>query len=115
MEKDLKQQLIEITAEDLEKIEAALNEHLKPNVELVRDIASHILFSGGKRLRPILMIHCARVCGYNKGLEIEFSPIFEYLHAATLLHDDVVDEAAKRRGKKSCPYQMVTSQSGTDR
>ena len=105
MKKDLKQELIEMMAEDLEKIEAALNEHLKPNVELVRDIASHILFSGGKRLRPILMIHCARICGYDKGAEIEFSPIFEYLHAATLLHDDVVDEAAKRRGKEAAHTQ----------
>ena len=105
MIKNLKQKIIEMTAEDLEKIEVSLNEHLKPNLELVRDIASHILFSGGKRLRPILMVHCARLCGYNKGLEIEFSPIFEYLHAATLLHDDVIDKAEKRRGKKAAHTQ----------
>jgi octaprenyl-diphosphate synthase len=68
---------------------------------LVEKIASHLLFSGGKRLRPLLMIHSARICGYDTGFEILFSIIFEYLHAATLLHDDVVDGAKMRRGKKA--------------
>ncbi|MBU2629724.1 MAG: polyprenyl synthetase family protein [Proteobacteria bacterium] len=92
---------MEIVAEDLEKVEIALEQNLNPNVELVKKIASHLLFSGGKRLRPLLMIHSARLCGYHNGFEIQFSTIFEYLHAATLLHDDVVDEAAVRRGKKA--------------
>lgn len=101
MTKGLKEKIIERTKSDLEKVEAALEENLNPNLELVKEIASHLLFSGGKRLRPLLMIHSARLCGYNNGFEIEFSTIFEYLHAATLLHDDVVDEAEIRRGKKA--------------
>lgn len=101
MIKGLKQRIIEKVAPDLEKIEVALDHQLKPNVELVKEIASHLLFSGGKRLRPLLMIHSARLCGYSKGVEIEFSIIFEYLHAATLLHDDIVDEADIRRGKRA--------------
>lgn len=101
MAKGLKQRIIEQVAPDLEKIERALEFHLNPNVKLVKQIASHLLFSGGKRLRPLLMIHSARLCGYNNDFEIEFSIIFEYLHAATLLHDDVVDEADIRRGKKA--------------
>jgi len=101
MTKGLKQRIREKVAPDFEKIEVALEYHLNPNVELVREIASHLLFSGGKRLRPLLMIHSARLCGYNNGFEIEFSIIFEYLHAATLLHDDVVDEADIRRGEKA--------------
>ena len=101
MTKGLKQRILEKVAPDLKKVEIALEHHLKPNVELVRQIASHLLFSGGKRLRPLLMIHSARLCGYNTGFEIQFSVIFEYLHAATLLHDDVVDEADIRRGKKA--------------
>ncbi|MFA5904350.1 MAG: polyprenyl synthetase family protein [Desulfobacula sp.] len=105
MTKDLKQSIIEMTKEDLEKVETALLNHLNPNLDLVREIASHLLFSGGKRLRPLLMIHSARLCGYTGGSEIEFSTIFEYLHAATLLHDDVVDKADTRRGKKAAHTQ----------
>ena len=106
MSSSLKQKIIEQVTPDLEKVEIALEHNLKPNLELVKKIASHLLFSGGKRLRPLLMIHCARLCGYqpsggHNDFEIEFSVIFEYLHAATLLHDDVVDEADIRRGKKA--------------
>ncbi|MBC2705548.1 polyprenyl synthetase family protein [Desulfobacula sp.] len=109
MTKGLKQRILEKVAPDLKKVEIALEHHLKPNVELVRQIASHLLFSGGKRLRPLLMIHSARLCGYNRGFEIKFSIIFEYLHAATLLHDDVVDEADIRRGKKAAHTKWSAS------
>jgi len=101
MTRAIKQRIIEQVLPDLEKVEQALENNLKPNLDLVKEIASHLLFSGGKRLRPLLMIHSARLCGFNNGFEIEFSTIFEYLHAATLLHDDVVDEADIRRGKKA--------------
>ncbi|MBU0973609.1 MAG: polyprenyl synthetase family protein [Proteobacteria bacterium] len=99
MSSDIKAKIIQQVAPDLVRVEKALEENLSPNLELVRKIASHLLFSGGKRLRPLLMIHSARICGYTSGFEILFSIIFEYLHAATLLHDDVVDEAEMRRGK----------------
>jgi octaprenyl-diphosphate synthase len=105
---DLKQKIIEQVTPDLEKVEVALEHNLKPNLELVKKIATHLLFSGGKRLRPLLMIHCARLCGYHHGFEIEFSVLFEYLHAATLLHDDVVDEADIRRGKKAAHTKWST-------
>ena len=101
MTKGLKQKIIEKVAPDLEEVEVALEENLNPNLKLVKEIASHLLFSGGKRLRPLLMIHSARLCNYDEGFEIEFSVLFEYLHAATLLHDDVVDEAEIRRGEKA--------------
>lgn len=99
MSADLKDRIIRQVAPDLERVEKALEENLEPNVDLVKEIASHLLFSGGKRLRPLLMIHAARLCGYREGFEVLFSILFEYLHAATLLHDDVVDGAAVRRGK----------------
>ncbi len=101
MSSDIKARIIKQMAPDLEQVEKALEENLAPNLDLVRKIASHLLFSGGKRLRPLLMIHSARMCGYATGFEILFSIIFEYLHAATLLHDDVVDEADMRRGKRA--------------
>jgi len=85
--------------DDLEKIEIALKKNLQSHLDLVSEVAGHLLFSGGKRLRPLLIILCARICDYNKGDEISISTAVEYLHAATLLHDDIVDDAALRRGK----------------
>ncbi|MFZ0240066.1 MAG: polyprenyl synthetase family protein, partial [Desulfobacterales bacterium] len=96
---DLKQSIIDRVSEDLVKIESALSANLKPYLELVSDIARHILFSGGKRLRPLLMVISARMCGYAGADTHTFATIFEYLHAATLLHDDLVDGAAMRRGR----------------
>jgi octaprenyl-diphosphate synthase len=99
MRDDLKQSILNRVAEDLAAIESALSENLRPYLELVSDIARHILFSGGKRLRPLLMVISARLCGYAGRDTHKFATIFEYLHAATLLHDDLVDGAAIRRGR----------------
>lgn len=96
---DLKNKILSLIKSDLKEIEVALRENLDPYLDLVHDIASHILFSGGKRLRPLLMILSARMCGYDGDYDKTCSTIFEYLHAATLLHDDIVDEATLRRGK----------------
>ncbi|ACL04926.1 Polyprenyl synthetase [Desulfatibacillum aliphaticivorans] len=95
----LKQEIFEFVEKDLADIERALEANLNPYLDLVRDVASHLLFAGGKRLRPVLMVLSARVCGCNNGEEINLSTVFEYLHAATLLHDDIVDGAETRRGK----------------
>lgn len=95
---DLKTKILFNVNQDLEGIEAALSENLNPYYDLVSRVAKHILFSGGKRLRPLLMVLAARSCGYEGDYDKTFSTIFEYLHAATLLHDDLVDEASLRRG-----------------
>ncbi|MBU4260187.1 MAG: polyprenyl synthetase family protein [Proteobacteria bacterium] len=96
---DLKNKILSMISEDLEEIEHALKENLSPYLDLVSEVASHILFSGGKRLRPMLMILSARICGYKGEKDKTYSTIFEYLHAATLLHDDLIDGATLRRGK----------------
>jgi len=96
---EIKKEIISLAGPDLLLVEQALEANLTPNLDLVRQVAGHLLFAGGKRLRPLLMIHAARMCGFQTGQEIEFSTIFEYLHAATLLHDDVVDGSDTRRGK----------------
>ena len=96
---DLKHKILERVKSDLEEIEVALEQNLNPYFDLVSQIAGHILFSGGKRLRPLLMVLSARISGYDGSYDKVFSTIFEYLHAATLLHDDLVDEATLRRGK----------------
>lgn len=96
---DLKTKILEAVHTDLEAINVALEENLAPHFDLTRDVAGHILFSGGKRLRPLLMLLSARLCDYNGEKVLAFAVIFEYLHAATLLHDDLVDEATVRRGE----------------
>ncbi len=97
---DLKEKIKLLIKDDLAEIETALKDNLTPYFSLVEDIAGHLLFSGGKRLRPLLMVLSARLCGYNSSYDKKFSVLFEYLHAATLLHDDLVDDAAVRRGKE---------------
>jgi octaprenyl-diphosphate synthase len=96
---DLKQKILTMVKDDLDAIEAAISDNLTPYLDVVREIASHILFSGGKRLRPLLMVLSAKLCGYKGNYDKTFSTIFEYLHVATLLHDDLVDGARMRRGK----------------
>lgn len=96
---DLKQKILENVRTDLVAIETALSENLHPQLDIVEQVARHILFSGGKRLRPLLAVLGARLCGYRGDEDKAFSVIFEYLHAATLLHDDLVDGGTLRRGK----------------
>ncbi len=99
MSGDLKSRIIERVRDNLASIESELAENLRPHFDLVSEIARHILFSGGKRLRPLLMVISARLCGYGGADTFKFSTIFEFLHAATLLHDDVVDGAGFRRSR----------------
>jgi octaprenyl-diphosphate synthase len=96
---DLKTRILSLVNDDLVDIEAELEHHLNPHLELVRDVAGHILFSGGKRLRPLLLVLAARMCDYRGNYDKTFSISLEYLHAATLLHDDLIDEAELRRGQ----------------
>ncbi|MCP4107433.1 MAG: polyprenyl synthetase family protein [Desulfobacteraceae bacterium] len=95
----LKNNIFTKVKDELGSIENALRQNLASELGIVSQIASHILFSGGKRLRPLLMVLCARLCGYRGAYDIIFSTVFEYLHVATLLHDDLVDDAALRRGR----------------
>jgi len=83
---------------DIAAINAALAANLQTHVPLIAEVGRHILLSGGKRVRPLLFILAARMCGHRSNHLTDFSTIFEYLHAATLLHDDVIDAASVRRG-----------------
>lgn len=98
MSKELRDYIFSRVAGDLEAIEQALCDNLNPYLSRVREIAGHILFTGGKRIRPLLMVLCARMCGYGGTDDKRVSVMFEYLHTATLLHDDIVDGASVRRG-----------------
>lgn len=94
----IKQQLVSMVESDLEKIEEALQNNLTPHLDLVKETAGHLMFAGGKRLRPLLIVLGARICGHESDFVTRFASIFEFLHTATLLHDDVIDGAAVRRG-----------------
>lgn len=97
---DLKDKIMIAVGDDFAAIEKALAENLNPYFDLVSQVAGHILFAGGKRLRPLLMVLCARLCGYTGHQAARFSLIFEFLHTASLLHDDLVDGAEMRRGRQ---------------
>lgn len=86
---------------DIDRINQALAGNLYSHVPLISEVGKHILLSGGKRIRPLLFILAARLSGYREDHLFDISTIFEYLHAATLLHDDVVDGATVRRGLTS--------------
>lgn len=85
--------------DDLKRIEGEIEKNLSSSVPLIAHISRHIIRSGGKRLRPLLMVLAARLTGYQGEDHYPLSIVFEYLHAATLLHDDVVDSAEVRRNK----------------
>jgi octaprenyl-diphosphate synthase len=82
---------------DLGRIEEEINRHLTSSVPLIASVGRYIMGSGGKRLRPLLMILAARLCGYRGQQDAPLAIVFEYVHAASLLHDDVVDKAEFRR------------------
>ena len=98
--KELKQRILSENKEDLDEIEIQLSENLKPYLDLVSEVAKHILFAGGKRLRPLLLVLAAKLCNYKDKYAKSVASAMEYLHAATLLHDDIIDDAVLRRGKK---------------
>lgn len=95
----LKDKIVSLAADDIRDIETALKENLITYLDIVSEVAGHILFAGGKRFRPLLVVLAARISGYVGEDDKVFAAIFEYLHTATLLHDDLVDEANLRRGK----------------
>ncbi|AEH44439.1 Polyprenyl synthetase [Thermodesulfatator indicus DSM 15286] len=100
-----KQEIIAAIAPDLEKIEETLSQNFASYVPFINEVSRHILFAGGKRLRPLLMVLSARLCGEPTSAKTyRLSVLFEYLHAATLLHDDVVDGAKFRRGRKAAHH-----------
>ncbi|MFO0775819.1 MAG: polyprenyl synthetase family protein [Nitrospiraceae bacterium] len=86
---------------ELQGVETQIHANLTSPVALVNTVAGHILSSGGKRVRPLLLVLAARLCGYGGTDHWQLGALMEYIHTATLLHDDVVDDADVRRGRHS--------------
>jgi octaprenyl-diphosphate synthase len=86
---------------ELDGVEDQVRKNLNSSVTLVNTVAAHILNSGGKRIRPLLLLLCARLCGYAGRDHHQLGSLVEFIHTATLLHDDVVDDADIRRGRRT--------------
>lgn len=92
------ERLRELVADDLAGVNEVIVDYLQSPVALIPQLAGHLVASGGKRLRPILTLTTARLCGYEGTRHISLAACVEFIHTATLLHDDVVDDSALRRG-----------------
>jgi octaprenyl-diphosphate synthase len=91
--------------DDLEKVDLEFRKNLESDVSIISAIGEHLLFSGGKRFRPVLLLLSAKLCGYREDRHIPLASLVEFVHTATLLHDDVVDKAEIRRGKVSANFK----------
>ena len=87
--------------DELDSVERQVRTNLDSSVALVNTVAAHILNSGGKRIRPLLLLLSARLCGYTGRDHHQLGSLVEFIHTATLLHDDVVDDADIRRGQRT--------------
>ena len=88
-----------VAADDFAAVNQRILDQLHSDVPLVENIGHYLVEAGGKRLRPLLVLLCARAAGYRGGAHIDLATIIEFIHTATLLHDDVVDTSDRRRGR----------------
>ena len=92
--------LAEALAPDLARVNAMIRERMaSEHAPRIPEVTAHLIEAGGKRLRPMLTLAAARLCGYNGPFHIHLAATVEFIHTATLLHDDVVDESTQRRGR----------------
>ncbi|MGF1626894.1 MAG: polyprenyl synthetase family protein [Alphaproteobacteria bacterium] len=90
--------LLALVGDDLKRVNQLIVDNMDNPVPLIPQLAGHLIAAGGKRLRPILTLASARLCGYRGDRHLGLAACVEFIHSATLLHDDVVDESKLRRG-----------------
>jgi len=93
--------LKKLTDSDMLRVNQVISDDLASEVVLINQLSQHIILSGGKRLRPMLVILAARACNYQGDEDALLAAVVEFIHTATLLHDDVVDDSDMRRGKQT--------------
>ena len=86
---------------DFADVDQLIGQSLTSDIPLIEQIATYLIAAGGKRLRPLLVLLCAKACGYEGRDHIKLAAVIEFLHTAMLLHDDVVDASYLRRGRKT--------------
>lgn len=90
-----------LVRDDFNAVNALITANIQSEISLLDELANHIIQSGGKHLRPLLLLLSAHACGYQGKEHIKLAAMIEFFHTATLLHDDVIDESSLRRGKKT--------------
>ncbi|MDD3448804.1 MAG: polyprenyl synthetase family protein, partial [Gammaproteobacteria bacterium] len=90
-----------LVRDDMAAVDALILERLRSDVVLVNSVGHYIINSGGKRLRPLLVLLAAGACGYAGRRHVDLAAVIEFIHTATLLHDDVVDDSDLRRGRET--------------
>jgi octaprenyl-diphosphate synthase len=93
--------LLALTATDLAAVNTLIVEQMQSDVPLIPQLAAHLIMAGGKRIRPLLTLGSALLCGYQGTRHLNLAACVEFIHTATLLHDDVVDESDRRRGRET--------------
>ena len=105
LERVLKERVAGLVGPDLQGVEAEIRRELDSPVALIQEMGGYIAGAGGKRLRPMLLLLAARLAGYVGPRSVRLACVVEMLHTATLIHDDVVDQAPLRRGRPSANAQ----------
>ncbi len=93
--------MIALVAEDMNSVNAVILDRMQSRIPLIPELAGHLIASGGKRMRPMLTLACARLLDYPGARHHKLAAAVEFIHTATLLHDDVVDGSGMRRGRKT--------------
>src|SRR5215213_2514265 len=93
--------MIQLVAPDLNHVNSVILERMQSEVALIPELAGHLIAGGGKRMRPMLTLACARLLDYGGARHHKLAAAVEFIHTATLLHDDVVDGSGLRRGKRT--------------
>lgn len=93
-----------LSSGDMLRVNQVITDNLASNIVLIDQLSQHIIYSGGKRLRPMLVILSAKACGYTGKDDALLAAVVEFIHTATLLHDDVVDDSDMRRGQETASH-----------
>ena len=95
------QRLRALVHDDIEAVNTLIIDNIQSDINLLDELSNHIIQSGGKRLRPLLVLLASRACGYQGSEHVKLAAMVEFFHTATLLHDDVIDESSLRRGRET--------------
>jgi len=99
------ERLIDLIAPKLQMVEEELRRNFQSNIRTISDVGEHILGGGGKRLRPALLLLVSKMLRYDGYRDVVYAAVVEFIHTATLVHDDIIDEAEVRRGRTSINYR----------